>query len=242
MALPRLNSHITYTTKVPSTGATIKFRPFLVKEEKILLLAMETQDKTATLEAIANTLRSCISEDTPVDVKKLSIFDIEYLFTQIRSKSVGESSTLSMKCSNEECSSANEVSVDLSKLTIKVPRGKNANVIKINPEVTLIMKYPNFTDAISTVDKYDNGSESEILYDQILMCIEAVEMSDQRIILSDESYEERVAFIESFGTSEITPVREWIEKIPTLKHDVEYTCQSCGAENKHTLSGTADFF
>lgn len=251
MALPRLNKHIHYTTKVPSTGQEIKFRPYLVSEEKLLLMALEHQDKPAVLHAIGDTLRACISEDTPVDVLKLPIFDIEYLFTQIRSKSVGESADITLECGHvhedgRACGHVNEVSVDLAKVKVNVPKGRNANkiVIQKDPdEIVLEMKYPDFSDAVSGIAKYgEDDSKVEMMFDQFEACIEAVQVGSDRIVLADETPEERSAFVQSLNTKQMTQVREWIEKIPALTHKVSFVCESCGSKNEKNLTGTQDFF
>src|SRR5210317_1903295 len=112
MALPKLNDTPKYDIVIPSTKANVKFRPFLVKEQKVLLIAMESQDQTQILNAIVDTIRACAQSD--INVAKLTAFDIEYLFTKIRSKSVGEKATVAIKCS--ECEHSNKVDVNLDKI------------------------------------------------------------------------------------------------------------------------------
>lgn len=238
MALPKLNDSIKYSTKIPSTGETVKYRPYLVKEEKVLMIALEQGDEQGSLEAIADTLEACIQE--PINVRSLPIFDIEYLFTQIRSKSVGETSDIQTNC--RKCGTPNEIKVDISKVNIKVPKSANAKLIKLNSDYTLEMKYPSLKDIVPNFNKYKEASETDQAFEMIAACIDAVQTKDERISLADETREEVNAFIESFSTEQFMKVRDFIEKMPRLKHDVEFKCGNCEHDNKITLEGTADFF
>ncbi|OUV20470.1 MAG: hypothetical protein CBC55_09085 [Gammaproteobacteria bacterium TMED95] len=237
MALPKLNETIKYSTKIPSSGETVRFRPYLVKEEKVLMIALEQGDELGSLEAICDTLESCIDEE--VSVRNLPIFDIEYLFTQIRSKSVGESSDIKAKCT--ECDTSNDIKVDISKVDIKVPKGANAKKIKLSSDITLEMKYPTLKDIGPKMVKY-KGSQTDQAFDMIAACISAVETKEERFSLEEETPEEVMNFIESFSTEQFMKVRDFIENMPRLKHDVKFQCGSCGHDNKLTLEGTADFF
>lgn len=238
MALPKLNETIKYSVKIPSTGQTVRYRPYLVKEEKVLMIALEQGDEQGSLEAIADTLEACIEE--PIAIRQLPIFDIEYLFTQIRSKSVGETSTVQAKCS--ECGESNEIKIDISKVNIKVSKSASAKQIKLSPDILLEMKYPTLQDIGPKLHKYKEGNQTDQAFDMIAACIDAVQTKDERISLADESEEEINAFIESFSTEQFMKVRDFIEDMPRLKHNVEFECGNCGHKNNLTLQGTADFF
>lgn len=238
MALPKLNESIKYSVKIPSTGETVKYRPYLVKEEKVLMLALEQGDEQGSLEAIADTLEACIDE--PINVRNLPIFDIEFLFTQIRSKSVGETTTIQSNC--VECDTPNEISVDISKVNIKVPKTANSKQIKLSSDIILEMKYPTLKDIAPKFNKYKEGNQTDQAFDMIAACIDAVQTKDERISLSDESEEEVSAFIESFSTEQFLKVKDFIEQMPRLKHVIEFKCNKCEHDNKLTLEGTADFF
>jgi len=238
MALPKLNESIKYSVKIPSTGETVRYRPYLVKEEKVLMIALEQGDQQGSLEAIADTLESCIDE--PVTIRNLPIFDIEYLFTQIRSKSVGETSDIQANCS--ECDTPNEIKVDISKVNIKVPKTANAKIIKLSNDITLEMKYPTLRDIGPKLNKYIDGNETDQAFDMIAACIDAVQTKNERLSLADESEQEIQAFIESFSTEQFMKVRDFIEKMPRLRHEVSFKCGNCEHDNKITLEGTADFF
>src|SRR6056300_818118 len=118
MALPKLNETPKYEVEIPSTGKTVRFRPYLVKEEKVLMMAFESGDQKAALRAIVDTIEACIVDK--IDATNLATFDVEYLFTQIRSKSVGESSTLMIKC--KECEKQNEYKFDVSQVNVNVEK------------------------------------------------------------------------------------------------------------------------
>jgi hypothetical protein len=238
MALPKLNESIKYSVKIPSTGETVRYRPYLVKEEKVLMIALEQGDQQGSLEAIADTLEACIDE--PVTIRNLPIFDIEYLFTQIRSKSVGETSDIQANCS--ECDTPNEIKVDISKVNIKVPKTANAKIIKLSNDITLEMKYPTLRDIGPKLNKYIDGNETDQAFDMIAACIDAVQTKNERLSLADESEQEIQAFIESFSTEQFMKVRDFIEKMPRLRHEVSFKCGNCEHDNKITLEGTADFF
>jgi len=238
MALPKLNESIKYTTKIPSNGKQVKFRPYLVKEEKILMMALESEDKKVALDAISDTIAACIDED--INVYNLPVFDIEYLFTQIRSKSVGESSNINIKCS--ECSTPNQVSVDLSKIKVAVP--KTIKPIKLTDDMTLTLKYPVLSEVTNTMldNEKNNTSQTQQIFDLIAICLESLETEEEKISFADEPKEEVMAFLESFSNKQFEEVRKFVEDLPQMKHDVKFTCESCEHENEITLKGTNDFF
>jgi hypothetical protein len=123
MALPKLNDTPKYDIVIPSTDKKVRYRPYLVKEEKVLMMAMESQDMNAILNAVVDTITACVQE--PVEKDKLTIFDVEYMFTQIRAKSVGETSKVGIKC--KHCETSNEVGIDVSSIKINVPKISNTD-------------------------------------------------------------------------------------------------------------------
>ena len=139
MALPKLNDTPKYSMTIPSMGETVKFRPFLVKEEKVLMLAMETEDQQQILNAIIETLSSCIQQE--IDVNKLTTFDVEYMFVTLRGKSVGETIDLKMKC--KSCQHENEYKLKIDDLKIHMP--KISNIIELSEDISIEMSYPTYT-------------------------------------------------------------------------------------------------
>ena len=238
MALPKLNESIKYTTTIPSNEQEIKFRPYLVREEKILMMALESEDKKIALNAIADTISACVDEE--INVHKLPVFDVEYLFAQIRSKSVGETSSVNVKCS--ECKAPNEVDIDLSKIKINVP--KKIKAINLTEDMTLELKYPVLEEVTDTMIKTEKAevTQTQQIFDLIAVCLHSLKTKDEVIQFSDEPKSEVMAFIESFNNKQFEELRNFVENIPQMKHDIKFKCQSCEHDNEITLKGTNDFF
>jgi len=233
MALPKINSAPKYEITIPSMQKTVRYRPYLVKEEKILMMAIESQDQTQALAAIVDTIESCVQE--PIERNKLTTFDVEYLFTQIRAKSVGETAKIAMAC--KECDTNNEVIVPLDDVKVKNLENQN-NIIELTSDIKLKMKYPGFNDIIIT-----NGmNQTDQTFKLIGYCIDSVQTSTENIKLSDESEQEIQDFIESLSTEQFDKIRKHVENIPKMEHNIEFKCTKCNTENKVTLSGISDFF
>jgi len=232
MALPKLNDTPKYSLTIPSTKEKIKFRPYLVKEEKVLMMAFESRDQRQTLNAIVDTLSACIQEE--IDTSTLTTFDIEYMFTQIRSKSVGESSTINLKCSS--CSKANEVTIDVSSAVVDIPDVKN--IIEITPSILVEMQYPSYRNLLQTdLD----GEELEVGFEMVMNCIKAIHTEEERIETSDVSREEVREFVESMTQSQFKLISDYLSDLPSLKKEVEFVCNHCGEENQVVLKGMSDF-
>lgn len=236
MALPKLNDKPKYNLTIPSSGKKVKFRPYLVKEEKVLMMAMETQDKSNIINAIVDTIDACVEED--LNRNYLTTFDLEYMFIKIRSKSVGENSKVGIKCNNQECNVSNEVEINLNDIEVEVPEGNRE--IEITSDITLKMKYPAFNDILEVEEL--NKTDSEKSFILIGKCIESVVTEDEVISLKDESQKEINEFIESFSTEQFSLIRNFVEGLPRVKKKIEFQCKSCGTENKTYLEGIEDFF
>ena len=232
--LPRLNATPSHELTIPSTKQVINYRPYLVKEEKILLLAFESKDQKTALKAMINTIEACVSEK--IDVSRLTMFDVEYMFTQIRSKSVGESTKISVKCS--ECSHENEVSVELASVNVEVPDIDNR--IKISDEIIVEVRYPSFQVFIDNWQ--EEMKEAELTYKIVNHCIGAVITEDTRIDASDVSEEEIAMFVESMNAQQFKMLTDYVATMPTMKKDILFACSSCSHDNKQTLAGISDFF
>ncbi|MDB2657533.1 gp26 family baseplate hub assembly chaperone [Crocinitomicaceae bacterium] len=236
MALPKLNDKPKYEVVIPSTQASVRFRPYLVKEEKVLMMAMESKNQKQMLEAVVDTITACIDE--PIQKNSLTIFDVEYLFTQIRSKSVGETANVGLKC--DKCEHTNEVQVKLD--NIKVDMVKTDSVIDLGNDIKLKMQYPKYQNIINTESLQEESSTTQQTFDMIVQCIDSVQTDDENIKISDEAHSDVMAFIESLNTQQFTKIREFIEKMPKLKHNLDYTCEKCSHEHNVVLEGMNDFF
>ena len=235
MALPQLNSTPSYRITIPSLGKKTTFRPFLVKEQKALLIAYETQDKTDMVRAITRTIHACIEE--PIE-ETLTTFDVDYLFTQIRAKSVGEVVDLSIKC--EECNASNDISVELD--DIQMTHETQSDLIKLTDEVSLKMRYPSYDDFLSNEKLLDTESMTESLMELIMICLDSVLTEEERFSIKDESKEDVVNFIDSMTSDQFERVTEFVQNMPAISKDIDFTCVSCKHENKRTLQGMDDFF
>lgn len=234
MALPKLNDTPKYNITIPSTGKKVKFRPYLVKEEKVLLIAMESKDTVAAIEAIVDTITSCIADN--INPEKLTTFDVEYLFTQIRAKSSGETTNILMACS--DCNVQNEVSIKLDDLKIKVPKVKT--LYKLNDETSIELKYPSY----SILTEYDMESENtaQKSFEMATSCIDSILYGEERIDSSDCSREELLEFLDSMTTDQFKIITSFVETMPRLSHNVKFKCESCDVDNDHLIEGMQSFF
>ena len=232
MALPKLNDLPSYSLTIPSSKRNLTFRPFLVKEQKILLMAMESQDNDQILQAISDTLKSCITED--ITDRELATFDIEYLFTQIRSKSVGETTKLNLACSS--CETNNETQVNLSEIAVELTQDK---VIKLNDTYSLEMRYPSYYD-VSKIEAKDSSTTDEIIQLSKL-CLDKILTEDEQISVVEESDEEIQSFIESLTTDQFYKIVAFVMNLPKLTKTVSFKCTNCEKDNEIIVEGLANF-
>lgn len=236
MALPLLNETPEYDLVIPSSQTSVQFRPFLVKEQKILLMAFESRDSRQIMQAIGKTIELCVPG---IDISSLSSFDIDYIFMQIRSKSVGEKANVSIKC--KQCEHPNPVSVDLE--TAELTNPPKDNMIKLTDDMTMKMKYPSYNEVVkSDTMLKDNVTSTELAIESIKLSMEALITEDEYILMKDESNEEITRFIDSLNDEQFSKLAGFISDIPKLILNVNFTCESCGHDNKHTMEGIDDFF
>ena len=236
MALPRLNENSQYELTIPSKKQIVQYRPFLVKEQKVLLIAYESQDRRQILNAMLNTIEACLKE--PLNVKALSTFDVDYMFTQIRAKSVGETSDILIGCT--ECETQNEVKINLEEIKIDV--GETNNLIQLTDKISVRMRFPNYDYFISNDVLMGESTQSEQLMALVVSCLDAVETGDERISMQDESEEEIMGFLDSLTSEQFEKIAQFTLDLPKLEHEIAFNCKDCGADNKRTLRGIDDFF
>jgi hypothetical protein len=235
MALPKLNDNPSYRVTVPSTGQETSFRPFLVKEQKALLIAYETQDKKDMIRAVLKTIEACIEEPLRGN---LTTFDVDYLFTKIRAKSVGETADIQVKCS--KCESVNEVSVELDNVTMSGEVSEN--VISLNDDVSVEMRYPTYEQFMDSQTLLEDGSPTETLMDLLIVCMQSVLTEEERIDMSTESHASINEFLESMTAEQFERVTEFVSNMPTVTQEIAFKCVSCKHKNVRTLKGMDDFF
>lgn len=238
MALPVLtNDKPMYEVVVPSTKQKHGFRPFLVKEQKSMLVAFESQDDQQVLTTMLNCIESCVPG---IDVKKLATFDVDYIFTQIRAKSVGETSTVLTSC--VKCEEKTEVKVNLQDIKIENTE-VNSSVIPITDKIKIEMKYPTYHDVMRNPQYMENKDKKvEALFDSIVSCMHAVQTENENILIKDESREEIEKFVNSLNNQQLEKITMFVESMPTLQHEQKFTCEKCGHENSLELKGLQDFF
>ena len=237
MALPRINETLNFTMTIPSTGNKVKYRPYLVKEEKVLLQAFESGDTKTCLEAMADTLSACIDPKENVDVSSLATFDVEYMFVKVRSQSVGETSRVQIKCA--ECQTPNTVVIPLDEVEIDVK--KEDAVIPITDNISVEMRYPTYRTLMDN-DLSADTENMDTAMSVLASSISAVLTDEERIDASEQTTSEMVEFLSSMTTSQLQSLSDFLEKMPALRHDIEFSCEECQHENKLELKGLSDFF
>ena len=236
MALPKINEHLNFTMTIPSLGKTIKFRPYLVQEEKILLQAFESKDTETCLRAMTDTLEATIDPREKINVSALATFDVEYMFTQVRAKSVGETSTILINC--KKCDEQNEYQIDLDELEVAVPL--EMTTIAITDNIRVEMRYPSYD--IMMAQEKEEGDEFSKALEIVANCMVAIHTGNERIDCAGEERAELLEFISSMTTAQLQTLTSFIEDMPALKHDVEFMCQHCTEKNELQLKGLSDFF
>lgn len=240
MALPMMSAP-TYNLKVPSSGVTIKYRPFMVKEEKALLIAQQSEDPQVMVDTLKSVIKACTAGSADVD--KLAIFDLEYLFTQIRAKSVGETVELFFQCDtdhgemNEKARS--KVVIDLTKLEVKKDP-EHTNKIKLFGDVGVVLKYPS----IEVLNKLQGLNEQDLnaIFDIMAESIDYVYENDEVYHGNEQSHEELLEFLNNLSSEQFLKIQNFFSTMPKISKEVEYDCPVCGRHHKKLLEGLQSFF
>jgi hypothetical protein len=236
MALPKLTTP-TYELEIPSTDEKIKYRPFLVKEEKILMMAMESKSSADITQAVKDIVMECTFNK--VDISNMPMFDVEYIFLQIRSKSVGEVSKLKILCQDDGKTYA-DVELDLNEVKVQVG-DDHTNKIELTEDMGLIMKYPTIDSFSETGIRDINPSN---MLDVISTCILQIyeKKGEKTYDPKDQTKKELTEFIEQLNTKQFKDVQKFFETMPKLKHEITVKNPKTKKENKVTLTGLNDFF
>tara|TARA_B100000963_G_scaffold362024_1_gene402221 strand:- start:2932 stop:3642 length:711 start_codon:yes stop_codon:yes gene_type:complete len=235
MALPQVNSS-RYSTKLPSTGIEVDYRPYLVKEEKIMMVALESKDNKQIVKAMKDVAEACIYDD--VDMESFTVFDLEWIFLQLRSKSVGENANVNLKCLEEDCNAMTEVSIKLDE--VEMDDYDPNRVVQMNDNVGIQMRYPS----VSLMEQYDEEKLQSVegAFDLIIDCLEIIYDRDNVYHVKDEKREEVKEFVEALTSTQFKILADWLKKIPTVRKDIEWGCSKCEANNKLELRGLQSFF
>lgn len=244
MALPKIDVP-TYETTLTSTGKTIRFRPFLVKEQKLFLMAAQSEDVKEVVSTIKQIITNCVIGE--FDVDSLPTFDLEHVFLQLRARSVGEIVNLKYTCNNsvkdesgEEKKCGNVVDLEFNILDIKPQKEKNhTNKIQLTEKLGIVMKYPNF----GMLDKIDTkASDVNQLLDIITSCIDFIYDSDQIYYAKDTTKQELVEFLENLNQADLEKIQNFFDTLPKLKKNVHFKCKKCGYEEDMNIEGIQSFF
>ena len=238
MPLPKIATP-TYELELPSTGKPIKFRPFLVKEEKVLLLALESEDTKQITNAIKAVIKNCITTKG-IKVESLPTFDIEYLFLNIRGKSVGEEIEVNLICPDDEVT---EVKAKINIDDIKIQKNdEHSNVIKIDENIMMEMKYPSLDEFIKNNFDFSEKNQMDQSFDLIGSCIEKIYTNEEVWVTADCTKKEVTEFLESMNSSQFKDIETFFETMPKLKHTVTIKNPKTEKENEIVLEGLASFF
>jgi len=237
MALPSIATP-TYELELPSTKKKIKYRPFLVKEEKILLLATESDDKKEVKEAVKTIVKSCVL--SRIKVEDLTTFDLEYLFLKIRAASVGEEVAMKITCLDDNETRV-DYTVDISQVTVDVPE-KHTNKIQLTDDVGMIMRYPGLDEFVDLTLLGNNLDDPDKVFDVVANCIDQIYEGEEVYDNSTTTHDEKVQFVGSLTQKQFEQVQEFFQTMPVLRHTFEVENPKTGVKSKYTLEGLQSFF
>ena len=238
MPLPKIATP-TYELELPSTGETIQYRPFLVKEEKVLVIALESEDTKQITTAIKTVIKNCI-KTKGIKVDTLPTFDIEYLFLNIRGKSVGEEIEVNIICPDD---GETEVPVTIDIDSIQVQKNdEHTNKIQLDDEIMMVMKYPSLDQFIKNNFDFNDKNVMDQSFDLIASCIESICTEEDVWATADCTKKEVNEFLESMNSSQFKGVEKFFETMPKLSHTIKVTNPKTKVESEVVLEGLASFF
>ena len=235
MALPQLNT-ARFGTTIPSTKQEITFRPYVVGEEKVLMMAMESKDTKQMMRALKDILGACIFDN--IDIDSLASFDIEWLFLQLRSKSVGEGIEVKLKCDDEDCTGVTDIAIDID--DIKMQDEKPDNNIQLTPEVGVVLRYPS----VKELENYsqENLETLDGAFKFICDCLDQIYDNDDVFQMADTPRAEIEEFVNNLNSDQFKLITTWLTKLPAVVHNIEYDCVVCKKQNTVELRGLQSFF
>jgi len=241
--LPKIDVPV-YELKLISSGKIIRFRPFLVKEQKLLLMATQSEDPKDSLNVVKQISKNCILDD--IDIESLPVFDLEFIFLNLRARSINEIVNLQYKCNNKikdekneevTCGSLEKFDINL----LEIEPNKNPNHDKkmmLTEKLGIVMKYPTF----EIISNLKSQTEEEILIELLINCIDYVFDGDQIYYSKDVSKEELVEFIDNLQQKDLEKIQQFFETAPKIKKDLSFNCRKCGYKENIVLEGLQNFF
>jgi hypothetical protein len=240
MALPMMNTP-TYNMVVPSSGVSVKFRPFLVKEEKALLIAQQSEDLMVMVDTLKSVVKTCVLDS--IDANKLATFDLEYMFTQIRAKSVGEIIELIFPCDNDhgEDNEKARVKVSIDLTTLQVEKDpSHASKIDLFGDVGVVMKYPT-VDIMKKLESLDEDNLDKI-FDVVALSVDYIYQGEEIFYAKEQKHEEVLQFLNNLTSEQFLKIQNFFATMPRIKKQIEYTCPVCQKQHKKMLEGMQSFF
>lgn len=239
MPLPKISTP-TYELEIPSNGKKIKYRPFLVKEEKILIMALESEDMKQISSAIVQILNECILTKG-IKISDLATFDIEYIFLNVRAKSVGETVEVNIICPDDE---ETEVKTEIEIDNIKVQKNKNhSQIIKLNDELSMKMKYPSLEQFVENNFEFNTETNDvDKSLSMITSCIDMIYNQEESWSAVDSSKEELREFVDQMNTKQLKEIENFFTTMPKLSHTISVKNPKTKVESEVTLEGLASFF
>lgn len=235
MPLPIVESP-KYVLTIPSTGQSIEYRPFLVKEEKILLLAQESEKPQEMMSAIKEIVRACTFN--LVDPNQLTSFDLEYIFLKLRAKSVGEITDIRCKCNY--CEVYTEVSINIDEIQVSFPEKKVDNKIMLTDTIGVVLRHIRVNDITEIVNA--GSANIEVVTCMIIASIESIFDENGVYDSENSSKEELNSFVNSLNRKQLGKIEEFVASAPKLEHEIKFQCTSCKKDNSSVVSGTQAFF
>ena len=238
MPLPKISTP-TYELELPSTGQTVKYRPFLVKEEKVLVIALESEDNKQITNAIKAVLKSCVLTKG-IKVDHLPTFDIEYLFLNIRGKSVGEELQVNIICPDDETTQV-PVSIDLDEIQVEKSE-EHSNQIKLDTNLMMEMKYPSLDQFIKNNFDFNDTNQMDQSFQLIASCIDKIYNEDEVWATADCTKKEVNEFLESMNSGQFKEIEKFFETMPKLQHTITVVNPKTKVKSDVLLEGLASFF
>ena len=238
MPLPKIATP-TYELELPSTGKTISYRPFLVKEEKLLVLALESEDTKQITNAIKAVIKACVLTKG-IKVETLPTFDIEFLFLHIRGKSVGEELEVNIICPDDEKTQV-PVTIDLEDIQVQKTED-HTNQIKLDSNLMMEMKYPSLNEFIKNNFEFDEKNQMQQSFELIAQCIDKIYNEEEVWTSSDCTKKEMTDFLESMNSSQFKELENFFTTMPKLSHTIEVTNPNTKVKSEVVLEGLASFF
>lgn len=231
----------TYEMVVPSTGASVKYRPFLVKEEKALLIAQQSEDPVVMVDTLKGVLKACVQDK--IDIDRLATFDLEYMFMQVRGKSVGETIDLVFPC-DEDHGADNEkarstVTLDINEINVE-KSDDHTNKFQLFNDVGVVMKYPT----VEILKKLEGMDEADLdkVFDIMAYSIDYIYDGEKLFYASEQKHDELIQFIGNLSSEQFMKLQKFFETMPKLKKQIEYNCPVCGKHHVKVLEGIQSFF